>query len=471
MSRVSVALLAGAFVLSSCGGGAGGVGGGVPFRTRSDSRKSGTIPISHVIIMIQENRSFNNLFATFPGADGTTKGKKGKNTITLKQENLVWPCDFGHSRSGYLKDYDGGKMDGFYLEGGGKGSKCSPLAGRNPYQYVNPAQITPYWAIAGQYVLADQMFQTQGSGSFTGHQDLIRGGTTFDSALSEALVDFPTGTPWGCDAPPGTRTSMLLWTGSKMEGPRPGPSPCTNQFPGSGSYYKTLADLLDAKSLTWKYYTPSMGGAGALWNAFDMISSVRNGPEWSTNIITPEKKIFGDIRNGKLATVSWVIPDAPFSDHPGPGSGSGGPSWVASVVNAIGLSPYWGSTAIIITWDDWGGFYDQVPPPPIGSQQFDHWGGLGFRVPMMIVSPYAREAVPSKPGYISHTQYEFGSIIKFVEDIWSLGNLNTTDTRANSIIDSFDFSQPPRTFTKIPSSFSRGHFEHLPPSNLPIDSE
>jgi phospholipase C len=465
MSHLRAAVIAGAFVLSSCGGGAGGgLGGGSPLQARSGSHKGGTIPISHVIIMIQENRSFNNLFATFPGADGATKGKMGKKTIALKAEPLIWQCDFGHSRSGFLRDYDGGKMDGFNTEGGGK---CGPHAGRNPYQYVIPAQLGPYWDIAGQYVLADQTFQTQGSGSFTAHQDLIRGGTTFDSAQDEALVDFPTGVPWGCNAPPSTTTSMLVWTGSGIQGPQKGPFPCTNKFPGSGSYYKTLADLLDAKSVSWKYYTPPMSGAGGLWNAFDMIYSVRYGPEWKTNIVSPDKKIFDDITSGTLPSVSWVIPDATYSDHPGPGSGDGGPSWVASVVNAIGLSPYWGSTAIIVTWDDWGGFYDQVKPP----QPFDHWGGLGFRVPMMIVSPYAREAVPSKPGYISHTQYEFGSIIKFVEDIWGLGRLNTTDTRANSIIDSFDFSQKQRTFTKIPSSYSRAYFEHLPPSNEPLDSE
>ncbi len=417
--------------------------------------------------MIQENRSFNDLFAKFPGANGTTRGRLGNKRIRLKEVNLVWPCDFGHSRAGFLKDYDDGKMDGFYLEGGGSGSQCGATAGRHPYQYVNPAQITPYWTIAGQYVLADKTFQTQGSGSFTGHQDLIRGGTTFDASLDEALVDFPTGSPWGCDAPIGTRTSYLLWSGSGIQGPKKGPFPCTNQFPGSGQYYATLRDLLDAKEVSWKYYTPSISGSGALWNAFDMIAPVRYGPEWTTNVVSPETTIFTDITNGTLPSVSWVIPDAANSDHPGSAQKDTGPSWVASVVNAIGESTYWDSTAIVITWDDWGGFYDAVPPP----QPFDHWGGLGFRVPMMIVSPYAREAVPSQPGYISHTQYEFGSIIRFVEDNWRLGRLGTTDTRANSIVDSFDFSQPARKFVQIPSSYSRAYFEHHPPSYQPVDSE
>ena len=139
---------------------------------------------------------------------------------------------------------------------------------------------------------------------------------------------------------------------------------------------------------------------------------------------------------------------------------------MASVVNAVGKSQYWNSCAIIVVWDDWGGFYDHKKPP-----FFDNWGGLGFRVPMLIVSPYARMTSSSQPGYISHTQYEFGSILKFIENVFNLGRLGTTDTRANSIGDSFDFSQPPRTFIAIPSSRDRTYFEHQKPSYQPVDSE
>src|SRR5579871_2714878 len=295
MERSRLAALAVVFALASCASSLGSGSGGATPALHDAHRHGSSGLIQHVVIVVQENRSFNNLFATFPNAGGTTHGMMGKKRIRLKEVNLIWPCDFGHSRSGFLKDYDGGKMDGFHLEGGGKGSNCTPQAGRHPYQYVDPAQIGPYWDIAGQYVLADRMFQTQGSGSFTGHQDLIRGGTTFDAALDDALVDFPTGAPWGCDAPPSTTTPMLVWTGSGIQGPKKGPFPCSDKFPGSGSYYKTLADLLDAKSVTWKYYTPALGGAGGLWNAFDMIASVRNGPEWKNNIISPNKKIFDDI--------------------------------------------------------------------------------------------------------------------------------------------------------------------------------
>ncbi len=457
------AALIAAFGLASCGG-YGGVSGGPAMAGHPNPRSTSSL-IQHVVIIVQENRTFNDFFATFPGADGTTKGEMGGKAIPLKKVSLVELCDFGHSRNGFLRDYDGGKMDGFNFEGGSK--NCPGPAGRKPYQYVNPGEIAPYWDMAEQYVLVEKMFQTQGSGSFTGHQDLIRGGTTFDKALTESLVDFPTAIPWGCDAPVNTKTSYLLWTGGAIHGQHnQGPFPCTDQFPSSGSYYPTLRDLLDQNSVSWKYYTPEIAGSGGLWNAFDMIAPVRKGSEWQTNISTPETKIFKDITNGKLANVSWVIPDAANSDHPGAAAKDTGPSWVASVVNALGESSYWPSTAIVIVWDDWGGFYDPAPPP-----FFDHWGGLGFRVPAIIVSPYAREATPSKPGYISTTQYEFGSILRFVEDNWNLGQLGTTDGRAHSIVDSFDFTQAPRTFQEIPTSYKREYFLDQPPSNKPVDTE
>jgi len=426
-------------------------------------RSSGSSLIKHVIIMVQENRSFDDFFATFPGADGTTTGKTKKGTIKLKAVDLESPCDFGHSRQGFVTDYDDGKMDGFEDEGQ---LHCNGLAGKRPYQYVKPAQIAPYWDIAKDYVLADETFQTQGSGSFTAHQDLIRGGTTFDQAQTESLVDDPSASPWGCDAPQGTVTPYLLWSGSAITRHANGPAPCTHDFPGSGEYYQTLRDLLDAKSVSWKYYTPPVSGSGRYWSAFDAIYPVRYGPEWKTNVSTPETNIFTDISGQSLPSVSWLIPDEGNSDHPGPGVDQG-PSWVASVVNAIGESSYyWPNTAIVIVWDDWGGFYDHVPPPIS-----DHWGGLGFRVPMLIVSPYAREATPSTPGYISPTQYEFGSILRFVEDNWNLGRLGTTDKRANSIADSFDFKQKQRAFIQIPSSRSRSYFMHERPSYRPVDTE
>jgi phospholipase C len=253
----------------------------------------------------------------------------------------------------------------------------------------------------------------------------------------------------------------LKWTGKLLKlGKLKGPFPCLS--------YPTVRDLLDAGSVSWKYYSPPVnGGEGKLWNAFDAIKAVRyDSQEWGTNVTFSNTQIFNDITYNQLPAVSWVVPDREESDHPGPGPDLG-PSWVASLVNAIGESPYWDSTAIVVLWDDWGGFYDNMAPP-----FFDHWGGLGFRVPLIVVSPYSREAMPSQPGYISTTQYEFASILKFIEQTFNLGNLGTPqEARANSIIDCFDFTQQPRTFQQIPSSFSKSFFIHKAPSRLPVDEE
>ena len=436
--------------LASCSGNAGSGGGtpALPSLVTPQSGSSGNY-IKHVVIVVQENHSFDNLFGTFKGADGATSGKNSTGgTVKLKKSKLFDPKQYENSHSAFQVEYDNGKMDGWdkvYVN-----SKYCPTCA---YEFVNPKQIKPYWTMAKQYGLADHMFPTETSGSFSAHQDLIRGSSALTS--QESLIDFPTHGPWGCDAAPGTTTPLITPTKYVQSGP----FPCSNKFPSSPGY-ATLRDLLDAKSVSWKYYTPDLfkgGLPGAYWDAFDVVYPVRNGPEWTANISSPETNVFNDITAGNLPAVSWVIPDGANSDHAGFGTSDTGPSWVASVVNAIGASQYWSSTAIVIVWDDWGGWYDHVAPP-----QLDY-AGLGFRVPMIVVSPYA------KPGYVSHTQYEFGSVIRFVEDTWNLGRLGTTDTRANSMSDMFDFNKPRRKFRAIPAKYSRSFFEHHPPSNVPVD--
>ncbi len=395
--------------------------------------------------MIQENRSFDNFFATYPGADGTTIGMTHNGeTVPLYAGKLADTTDIGHSWPTFVKEYDHGKMDGFDLirfRGGAP-------AGLFPYQYVDPKHIQPYWAMARQYVLADHMFETQSSGSFIGHQDLIAGGSAI--AREKSLVNYPTDQPWGCDAPRGTKTSLITRDHGLLR--NQGPFPCLD--------YPTLRDLLDAKGVSWKYYAPRFywKSGGWLWTAFDAIRAVRYSSEWQTNVVSPETSIFADISNDRLPAVSWLIPDKTNSDHPESGS-SNGPSWVARVVNAIGESREWNSTAIIVVWDDWGGWYDHVKPPQLDYQ------GLGFRVPMLVISPYARR------GYVAHTQYESGSILKFVEDNWALGRLGTSDRRANSIRNVFDFSRPARKFVPFSAPRSREYFLNQPPSGLSVDEE
>jgi phospholipase C len=373
----------------------------------------------------------------------------------------VADCDFGHARIGFIHDYDNGKMDGFNLEGAS--ANCPGLARTRPYQYVDPAQIGSYWYLAKHYVLGDHMFQTQGSGSFTAHQDLIAGGTWINPQRS--VVDFPTHKPWGCDAPKGTLTSLLSGGGIIERSPEElryllnrGPFPCFS--------YRTLRDVLDAASVSWKYYTPPIaGGTGDIWSAFDAIKAVRYGRQWRTNVTTSNNVFFSDVAGGTLPAVSWLIPDNENSDHPNSGSDTG-PSWVAHIVNTIGESKYWSDTAIIVVWDDWGGFYDHVPPP-----FFDNAGGLGFRVPMLVVSAYARKGGEPDGGYISRTQYEFGSILRFIEDNFSTGRIGTTDMRATSIRDCFDYDQSPRAFHAIPAKYPGVYFERQKPSYRPVDTE
>lgn len=454
--------------LSACNGNA--VSSSIPGHSSLLARvhgNAGSTPISHIIVIVQENRTLNNLFATFPGANGTTVGKRrvGKNkkteNVNLTQTNLDQKQDLNHTYSGFLTAYDNGNMDGFNEVKFSVGHQAEGVA---PYVYVDPSQIVPYWTLAQQYSLAVDMFTTQGSASFPAHQDLIRGGTFIDS--SHSLIDNPRygNKAWGCDSSSQTTTSVITTTLQLQKGT--GPFPCSNDFPNGGSGYTTLRDLLDAKSVSWKYYTPAIGDPGAIWSAFDVIAPVRYGPEWTTNVSSPETNVFNDISNGTLPAVSWVIPSGPNSDHPND-AGDNGPSWVASVVNAVGESQYWNSSAIVVVWDDWGGFYDGVPPP----LPRDNQGGPGLRVPLMMVSPYTREAIPSQPGYISTTFYEFGSIVRFIEDTFGLGSLGTTDQSSNSVVDMLDFTQSPRQFHTIGSKLSRSYFLHQKPSKVPVDTE
>ena len=457
-----LALLAAALV--ACGGGIGGVRSGAGLLPGVQDDAGRAMPIKHVVIVIQENRSFDDLFATFPGADGTKVGKAAAmppairqgcsppivkpTSVPLKEVPLAASLDLDHIYSGFVKELNGGQMDGFDLIRSGADGSNGPAC-LYAYQHVNPSDVAPYWDIARQYVLADHTFQTQGSSSFTGHQDLIAGGTEIDG--TQALIDNPTYFPWGCDANKTVRTSVIQKYSGKVY--VDGPFPCLN--------YQTMRDLLDAKSVSWKFYAMRVvkGSAGpGIWSAFDAIRAVRYGPEWHTNVTRTNMDFFTDVSQRKLPSVAWITPDAVNSDHPAEHSDTG-PSWVASIVNAIGKSPYWNSTAVVIVWDDWGGFYDHVLPPRPRNWQ----GGPGFRVPMLIVSAYNRP-------HVDHTIYRFGGILHFIENVWGLGSLNNDDT-STSIGSAFDFRMPARKFKVIPSKYSQEFFMNQKPSGLAPDSE
>jgi phospholipase C len=266
-SRGSIARVTGFCVavlsLAACNGNGSTAGTppvGTPF-SHGRHHSGSSSPIQHIVLMIQENRSYNNFFATFPGGDGTTTGYAETDTsckppiyagpIDLTEMPLDLKKDLNHSfRTGYSTAYDGGKMDGFDLVPNGSGlPECS-----YPYQYTNPSDIQPYWTMASEYALAEHMFTTQGSDSFTAHQDLIRGGTIVGD--DEAMVDLPrcsSNCYWGCNAPHGTITHLINSENEPLTAP--GPYPCSKDF-SYKSKYETLRDLLDAKKISWKYYVP-----------------------------------------------------------------------------------------------------------------------------------------------------------------------------------------------------------------------
>ncbi len=213
---------------------------------------------------------------------------------------------------------------------------------------------------------------------------------------------------------------------------------------------KTLGDEMDDAGLSWAYYASPYNGDGGLWSAYQNIRQIYFGKDWTKDVISPQTDFFDDVSKGKLRNVSWITPTCENSDHAGCGSKTG-PSWVASIVNAVGKSKYWDSTAIFIFWDEYGGWYDPESP---GRVDYD---GLGFRIPMLIVSAYAKE------GYVSHTRYEHGSILRFAEDTFGLGQLAASDSRATPPDDAFDFNAPPRKFEVVPAEHDINYFKHQKP--------
>jgi hypothetical protein len=266
-----------------------------------------------------------------------------------------------------------------------------------------------------------------------------------------------------------------------------------------------MADLLDevtlsGTSLSWRYYAPTVKNLGGeIWSEFDAIEKVRcgtnvpitskcsgTGTDWA-NVVTPANKILTDIKDKNfLANVTWVVPTYINSDHAGcngfspSGPPCTGPSWVASIVNAIGKSSFWNSTVIVVTWDDWGGWYDGVAPP-----DYDY-RGKGIRTPVIVISPYNKQNPNTYyyggHGWLSHKQYEPGSILQFIEDAFNMKTLSSlpcdeyysfntnyncnvdyTDSTATNDIGNgtLDFTQTPRPFTPIPTpkAYDLNYFE------------
>jgi phospholipase C len=431
----ALAALAAALALGGC---SAGLNAALPYMHGPVALRAlettGAGKIKHVVYIIQENRSFDDLFEGYPGADTVSKGKDSRgHFIELSPIGLRAVYDVDHSAAAMFTACNGtGKlpgtdcrMNGFNLEifTGGPKSVAHPM-----YAYVPHNETKPYFDMAHEWVLADKTFASQLDESFVAHQYVIAA-----QAGSSANIPF---LGWGCgggsgDAVPTIKTNRKL--GRDV-------FPCFD--------YTTLGDELDAAGLSWRFYAGGYGskGSGYEWSGYQAVKHIYEGPDWKRNVISPNWKFITDVRHGKLADFTWITPVCDDSDHMNCGGGYG-PSWVAALVNTVGKSRFWDSTAIFVQWDDWGGLYDHVAPP------YADYDGLGFRVPLLVISPYA------KRDYVSHVQYETASVLRFGEDLFGLGRLAAADRRAVSpAADCFDFSQKPRRFIKIKAPHPPGFF-------------
>lgn len=472
---VSALLGTAAFLLSlnGCGGG-----------NHQELRSSPLI--QHVVIIFQENRTPDNLFqglcaanngvpgcGTNPGQyDIVSSGVNSQGSIALTPLDLgTTPIngnpdnyDLSHAHSAFVEMCDLNAsgvcaMDGAALiqpSCSAGDTNCWPT---NPqFKYVYPSEVQPYLTMAETYTFGDHMFQTNQGPSFPAHQFIISG-TSAPAVGSKvfAAENGGLGPNGGCLSAADETVRLIDSTGSETNPLYPPIYPCFE--------HPTLTDLLDNANIPWRYYAPT---AASIWTGPDAIQHICQpqtqgsglactGAAWK-NVIIPQTQVLNDITNNQLASVSWVIPDGKSSDHALSNDGSG-PSWVASIVNAIGNSSYWSNTAIIITWDDWGGWYDHVPPPQV-LVNCAQWGCgyvYGFRVPLLVVSPYA------KPAYISHTPHDFGSILKFIEETFNLPSLGYADANnLGDLSDCFNFSQTPLPFQTIPAPLNAEHFLNDP---------
>lgn len=437
----------------------------------------------HVVIVVQENRTPDNLFQGLCvppfGSAASCSATPNSSQYDILTSNwidknssigttqplpvaLAGDYDLSHTHSAFLSMCDADPLiNSCQMDGAGAIDCIGPCPAQPQFRYVDNSvgTVNPYLQLASQYGWANYMFQTNQGPSFPAHQFLF-GGTSAPFPFADAdgyfAAENPIGPTFdaGCAAPDGTTVALIS----------PGGDEGLSMYPCFE--HLTLPDLLPP-AITWKYYAPS---AGSIWTAPNAIQHICqstgrggkcDGSDWKNNVDLTPADVLTDIKSCQLSSLSWVIPSGANSDH-ARGNDAGGPSWVAAVVNSIGNSNtcdnntgYWNNTAILITWDDWGGWYDHESPtflaPPLGNYQY------GFRVPFIFVSAY------TQAGYINPYRHDFGSILRFVEHNFGIqeGALNFADARADSDMRLFfDLTAQPRAFTTIPAPKDASFFIH-----------
>ena len=377
------------------------------FCQRDKTHTTDLSAIQHFVFIIKENRSFDSMFGQFQPTNGQTIEGATTGMISTGQVIPLSHAADGLARSPGYQWLDGslamdyGRMDKFDLEKDGNVQNDYL-----PYSQLYETDIPNYFTYARTFTLADHMFTSLHGPSFPNHVYAIA------AQSGGAVGNFLNADQWGCDAQPTTTVEVIDSQGN-----------VSNQYPCFD--FPTLGDLLQTANLGWTYYAH----ADSEWNAYDAINHIRNTSLWSEHI-APDTQLITDAQQGNLPAVSWIVPPGDYSEH-APHSSCVGENWTVQQLNAIMQGPDWGSTAIFVVWDDWGGLYDHLPPPSV--DEF----GLGPRVPLLIISPFA------KPSYVSSTPYEFSSFLKLVEERFGLPPLTARDAAASDLLDGFDFTEAP----------------------------
>lgn len=375
-----------------------------PAAGAAGQRHQARTPITHFITLLQENHTYDNYFGTYPRGDGLPpnvcvpvdpRRPKGRCVRPFHiGDNNVVPRDLDHSQATFRLQYDHGKLDGFV-----HALDLRNQDGRLALGYRDGRDVGYYWNLADQYVLYDRFFSSAASGSFVNH---------------------------------------IYWVAGTSGGGY------SSIPPGGYKHLTTIFDRLEAAGVSWKFYVqnyeprltfrslrlfPGNRVSQVIWVPLLSIPRFLDNPRLRSHIVDLDQ-YYTDLHDGTLPEVSYIAPSGP-SEHP-PSNIASGEAFVGSLINALIASPEWKSSAFLLAYDDWGGWYDHVKPP-----QVDRYG-YGFRVPAILVSPYA------KRGFIDHRTMDFTSILRFIEDNWGLRPLASRDARANSIASGFDFSKPPR---------------------------
>ncbi|MBV8161595.1 MAG: alkaline phosphatase family protein [Acidimicrobiia bacterium] len=460
---LATVVVAGAVVAACSAGGSGSNAG--PGSTTEGRPAAGAelaaAKIRHIVIIMQENRSFDSYFGTYPGVDGLPTAD-GRFTVCVPDPRggpCVAPYHDGADRNGggphgqanATADINGGQMNGFVgqAEGGGRGCgvtnapECSPSATKPDVMGFHDAREIPnYWAYAQRYVLQDHLFEPNASWSLPQHLFLVS-----EWSARCASVD-----PMSCvnalQAPArpldmgGQRPPNYAWTDMTYLLHRMGVS--WRYYVQAGTEPDCRDDAADCPPAHQDARTPG------IWNPLPNFETVRQDGELGN--ITGISSYYSDARTGTLPAVSWITPSGANSEHP-PSLVSDGQAWVTSLVNAAMTGPEWDSTAVFVSWDDWGGFYDHVVPPTVDQN------GYGLRVPGLVISPYARQ------GFIDHQVLSHDAYNKLIEDLFLGGarldprtdgrpdprpTVRESVSQLGTLLSDFDFSQPPRPPMVLP---------------------